>query len=168
MLILKILKEGSYCRMEMIKKAAKPDTRVLSHFMQIWESAVRATHTFLSEQDIDKLRPLVKRGIEEIDNLYYFDDNGHPQGFVGVEDNKIEMLFVNADARGNGIGKKLASYAIQSLGAICVDVNEQNPQAIGFYEHLGFAIAGRSGYDEQGNPFPILHMRLKKLNSHRQ
>ena len=37
-------------------------------------------------------------------------------------------------------------------------VNEQNPQARGFYEHMGFAVRERSELDEQGNPYPILFM----------
>lgn len=31
----------------------------------------------------------------------------------------------------------------------------------GFYEHLGFKVYKRSEIDEQGNPYPILYMRLK-------
>jgi putative acetyltransferase len=41
-----------------------------------------------------------------------------------------------------------------------VDVNEQNPQGVGFYRHMGFEQVGRSELDGQGNPFPLLHMRL--------
>jgi putative acetyltransferase len=39
-------------------------------------------------------------------------------------------------------------------------VNEQNPQAKGFYEHMGFQVYKRTDTDEQGNPYPILYMRL--------
>ncbi|MNL49918.1 putative N-acetyltransferase YjaB [compost metagenome] len=70
------------------------------------------------------------------------------------------MLFVNPAARGRGIGKQLVTYAVQTLNVLYVDVNEQNPQAIGFYEHLGFRVFDRSERDEQGQPFPILHMKL--------
>lgn len=41
-------------------------------------------------------------------------------------------------------------------------MNEQNPQASGFYRHYGFVITGRSPLDGQGNPFPLLHMKLDK------
>ena len=39
-------------------------------------------------------------------------------------------------------------------------MNEQNPQAAGFYEHMGFVVEGRSPVDDAGRPFPLLHMRL--------
>ena len=52
-------------------------------------------------------------------------------------------------------------YAVKTLNVNYVDVNEQNPQALGFYEHVGFEVFKKSEFDEQGNPFPILHMKLK-------
>lgn len=39
-------------------------------------------------------------------------------------------------------------------------VNEQNPQARGFYEHMGFEVYKRTDHDEQGNPWPLLYMEL--------
>ncbi|AGN24357.1 acetyltransferase [Erysipelothrix rhusiopathiae SY1027] len=42
-----------------------------------------------------------------------------------------------------------------------MDVNEQNYQARGFYEHLGFEVFERSEFDEAGRPFPILHMKRR-------
>ena len=80
---------------------------------------------------------------------------------MGIHNSKIEMLFVSNDSRGNGIGKKLVEYAIEVLNINYVDVNEQNPQAVGFYKYMGFQDFKRSEFDDQGNPFPILHMKLK-------
>ncbi len=47
----------------------------------------------------------------------------------------------------------------QYLDALKVDVNEQNPQAVGFYEHMGFEVISRSPLDSLGKPFPLLHMQ---------
>jgi putative acetyltransferase len=69
------------------------------------------------------------------------------------------MLFVHPDHRGRGVGRTLAGHAI-AAGARTVDVNEQNAQAVGFYERLGFVVVGRSERDADGKPFPILHMAL--------
>lgn len=80
---------------------------------------------------------------------------------MGIEGNKLEMLFVHPQCRARGLGKKMVNHAL-SLGVRYVDVNEQNPQAVGFYEHLGFCRFRRSELDGQGNPFPILHLKLKK------
>lgn len=80
---------------------------------------------------------------------------------MGIHDFKIEMLFVSNESRGHGVGKRLVEYAIEVLKVNYVDVNEQNPQALGFYEHMGFEIFKKYEFDEQGNLFPILHMKLK-------
>lgn len=39
-------------------------------------------------------------------------------------------------------------------------MNEQNPQAVGFYEHLGFTVYQRTACDEAGDPYPLLYLRL--------
>lgn len=134
----------------------------INDLLNIWESAVAATHLFLSEDDIQAIKPDVIEGLKEIEHLYcyYDDDNDTAHGFIGVANNKIEMLFINDKARGKGIGKKLIHYAVDHLNANFVDVNEQNDQGIGFYKHMGFHVISRSELDEQGRLFPILHLKL--------
>ncbi|MEK5252553.1 acetyltransferase [Paenibacillus sp. FSL F4-0125] len=147
--------------MNSIQLITNRNEECLYRLLNIWESSVRHTHQFLSEQDIDALRPLVLQGLEHINHLLTFiDEHDQSLGFIGVQDNKIEMLFVEPATMGKGIGKSLVTHAIQTLDVHYVDVNEQNPQALGFYEHMGFEVFERSALDEQGNPFPILHMEL--------
>lgn len=147
--------------MDSVQPITARNEECLYRLLNIWELSVRHTHLFLSEQDIDALRPLVIQGMEHISHLHAFiDDHDQSLGFIGIQDNKIEMLFVEPAAMGKGIGKSLVAYAIQTLNVRYVDVNEQNPQALGFYERMGFQVFERSALDEQGNPFPILHMKL--------
>lgn len=134
----------------------------MEQVLDTWESSVRATHNFLSEDDIISIKPQVVEGVKYVSNLLCVRDKKDViQAFMGIHDFKIEMLFVSNESRGNGIGKKLVEYAIEVLNVNYVDVNEQNPQAIGFYEHMGFKVFKKCELDEQGNPFPILHMKLK-------
>ena len=71
------------------------------------------------------------------------------------------MLFIVPECLGEGIGGALLNHAIKDMGAVRVDVNEQNPKALGFYQHAGFMIVGRSEVDGMGKPFPLLHMTLE-------
>ena len=88
------------------------------------------------------------------------DEQGRILGFCGVSGDKLEMLFVAPDFLGKGIGKLLLQHAIHVMGIRFVDVNEQNPSAVGFYLYQGFRVDSRDELDEQGNPYPILHLSL--------
>ena len=134
----------------------------MEEILDTWESSVRATHDFLSEEDIISIKHYVKEGAKHVGKfLCVRDEEKTIKAFMGIEDFKIEMLFVSDECRGKGIGKSLVEYAVKTLNVNYVDVNEQNPQALGFYEHVGFEVFKKSEFDEQGNPFPILHMKLK-------
>ena len=69
------------------------------------------------------------------------------------------MLFVAPEERGKGIGRVLVSFAAEQFSANEVTVNEQNTQAVGFYEKMGFAPYRRTQTDEQGGPYPLLYMK---------
>ncbi len=129
---------------------------------ELWEVSVRATHNFLSESDIQFFKPLIQKQYLAAVELYAIQgESGCFLGFLGVLEGKIEMLFVHPDAIGKGYGRQLCKFAIEELKATVLDVNEQNPQAVGFYQKMGFEIAGRSPSDGMGKPYPLLHMKLK-------
>lgn len=83
-----------------------------------------------------------------------------PVGFMGVDGHRLEMLFLAPRAMGHGIGKQLLLYGIQRLGVRELNVNAQNPNAVAFYRHFGFAVYQRTELDETGAPYPLLYMRL--------
>lgn len=128
--------------------------------VEVWEASVRATHHFLTETDIQHLKPLVGDELSRLETLVGVrDDAGWVVGFIGVEDVEVAALFIHPAWRGQGIGRRLLTYAVETLGASQLDVNEQNDQAVGFYRRMGFEVAGRSEVDGMGLPFPLLHMR---------
>mgnify|MGYP005823797765 CR=1 FL=1 len=129
--------------------------------LAVWEASVRATHDFLAEDDLQELKPLIlEQYFDAVDLRCAKDAHGEIQGFCGVHDGKIEMLFISPEVRGSGIGSMLLTHAISEQGASMVDVNEQNEQAVGFYLYLGFDVIGRSPVDGQGKPYPLLYMAL--------
>lgn len=104
----------------------------------------------------------ISDNLKGLNTYIAIDNNNVIHGILGTAENRLEILFVNADSRGHGCGKLLANFAINTLHIDELDVNEQNPQAIGFYYHIGFEQIERSELDGQGNPFPLLHLRLNK------
>jgi putative acetyltransferase len=130
--------------------------------MVVWEASVRATHHFLKEEDLQYFKPLIRNEYLYAVNLFgTYDEQGRLTGFLGTSYDKVEMLFIDPSCRGKGIGKTLLQYAVDVLGIRKVDVNEQNAQAVGFYEHYGFTVVGRSELDGTGRPYPILSMELE-------
>ncbi|WP_425637654.1 GNAT family N-acetyltransferase [Algoriphagus yeomjeoni] len=129
--------------------------------VELWEASVRATHEFLSEEDILFFKPLIlNEYLKAVDLNCVRDDDGVILGFSGVAEGNLEMLFVHPDHAGKGIGKALLIHAIKSQLVSKVDVNEQNPKATQFYLKNGFEIIGRSELDGTGKPYPILHLEL--------
>ena len=132
--------------------------------MNIWESSVKATHHFLSDAEIAHIKAYVLQAIKGVKHLITAEnESGTPIAFMGTENTRLEMLFLSPEERGKGIGKKLIQYGIKHYGIREVTVNEQNPQAVGFYEHLGFTTYKRTDCDEEGNPYPLLYMKCSDL-----
>lgn len=139
-----------------VRDATAEDWPVL---VDVWRSAVDATHDFLAADDRDRIEahlasdyfPQVRLAVAVVGERIV--------GFAGVAGGSLEMLFVHDDFRGRGVGKSLLAWALRQ-GVDRVDVNEQNPQAVGFYLANGFQTVGRSDLDDQGRPYPLLRMAL--------
>lgn len=54
--------------------------------VEVWEASVRATHTFVSEADIEVIKPLVRDGLPDVPHLLGVRERaGQVAGFIGVE-----------------------------------------------------------------------------------
>jgi putative acetyltransferase len=140
---------------------SKPTSTDYPALIEIWEAAVRATHHFLQEEHIQHFKPLIlNQYFDAVDLFCIRGQDDRIIGFAGLSPEMVEMLFVHPGYFGRGIGKKLMKYAITERFVRKVDVNEQNPDALAFYQRLGFEVKSRSPLDGMGLPFPILHLEL--------
>jgi putative acetyltransferase len=128
--------------------------------IEVWEQSVRATHQFLPEEYLQQIKSLLPSIFPAV-QLFVVQDHNKIAGFLGVAEKKIEMLFIHPGSRGKGIGKQLTEFAMYELQADKVDVNEQNEQATGFYQRMGFVVTGREETDGLGKPYPLLLMELR-------
>lgn len=137
------------------------DSLLLEQLLNVWENSVRATHFFLAEADMEDIKKYVPQALRDISHLIVAENGqGVPAAFMGIEGQKLEMLFISPEETGRGLGRKLLQYGMQNFAINTLGVNEQNPQTKGFYEHMGFQVYKRTDHDEQGNPYPVLYMRL--------
>ncbi|MFD6176269.1 MULTISPECIES: acetyltransferase [unclassified Isoptericola] len=128
----------------------------------IWRSAVDATHDFLADDDRARIEELLPTAYLPHVRLFVAERAGRVVGFAGVSGASLEMLFVDAADRGSGVGSALLAHVVDECGVTTVDVNEQNTQAVGFYARAGFTVTGRSPVDDEGRPYPLLHLALTR------
>lgn len=132
---------------------------LIEKLKMLWYFSVSQTHTFLSKQDIDEIAKFVPEALKNVETLVVVKENNTYAAFMGIEHQRLEMLFTAPEYIGKGIGRQLLEYGFMKYQINEVTVNEQNPNAFGFYKHMGFEVYKRSPFDEQGRPFPILYMK---------
>ena len=140
-----------------VLRPARPDDT--DALVGVWRRAVEATHDFLGPDDVGELETAVRDEYLGAVDLTVAEVDGRVVGFVGTVGHRVEMLFVDPALHGRGTGRALLDAVGRGLPVVELDVNEQNPGALAFYRALGFEVAGRSETDDQGRPFPLLHLR---------
>jgi putative acetyltransferase len=135
----------------------------LELLVDIWLKSVCATHHFLTEDDIEQLLPPTRGYLTSDESeLWVLSDAGTIVGFMGLDGTKLDALFLTPEIRRRGGGRQLVEWAETLKGELTVDVNEQNPEALRFYEACGFVLTGRSETDGDGRPFPLLHLHRRR------
>ena len=141
-------------------EVSQREPQLIHQFTAIWEDSVRASHLFLSEAEIQEIKAYVPQALTGVSHLLVAERaQGQPVAFMGIEGPRLEMLFLSPAERGAGLGRQLLEYGIRHYHLQELTVNEQNPQAVGFYRHMGFETYRRTDCDEQGGPYPLLYMK---------
>lgn len=132
---------------------------LLQKLLNLWEQSVRATHLFLSEAEILRIREYVPQALAGVPHLILAENAaGEPAGFMGIDGNRLEMLFLAPESRGHGLGRAMLEFGIQTFEAREVTVNEQIPPPAGFSRRPEFAMC-KTHRTAGKNPSPPLYMR---------
>jgi putative acetyltransferase len=138
-----------------LRPASPHDTEAL---VRVWRRAVEATHHFLAVGDVDRYEPVVRGALPGL-AVIVAERSGRAVGFAAAGGGRVEMLFVDPDVHGTGVGSALLARVTAGRPVVDLDVNEGNPGARAFYERRGFVVVGRSAVDGEGRPHPVLHLR---------
>ena len=69
---------------------------LLQTILTIWEASVRATHHFLSDAEIVRIREYVPQAVRAVEHLVLAEDaSGTAVAFLGAEGHRLEMLFLS-------------------------------------------------------------------------
>ena len=128
----------------------------------IWAEAVDATHAFLTPEDRLHIAELVRDEYIPNAKLQVGEVEGEPAGFLGARLDGdwiiVDSLFVRPRHFRKGVGGALLEHVARPGQPVKLDVNEGNPGALAFYQRLGFVQTGRSETDDDGRPYPLLHL----------
>lgn len=141
-----------------INKLTSLTEPVKEELLEVWEKAVRNSHHFLTEQDLNYYRSRVKNVYLQTVEIHTIKKQRRIVAFMGLSDEMVEMLFVLPPKQGNGYGSALLDFALTEKHINKIDVNEQNTEALHFYLHRGYKVKGRDETDADGKTYPILHI----------
>lgn len=127
--------------------------------LAIWRDAVDATHGFLTPEDRAEIDGMVQRFLAEAELWLVDGADGRAAGFLVMDGDLIDALFVDPAVHGRGYGTALLDHALTLAPEALVDASEQATNALPFYEARGFVRIGRSETDPQGRPYPLVHLR---------
>lgn len=142
-----------------VREVTERKDKLIAELTALWEASVRATHTFLTPEGIAEIRGFVPQAFRAVAHLVVAERWGRVLGFAGGEGERLEMLFLLPEWRGEGLGRALLTFVAETYSVNELTVNEDNHEAVGFYEHMGFKTYKRTDTDEEGRPYPLLYMR---------
>lgn len=129
--------------------------------LEIWRSAVDATHGFLTPEDRREIDRMVADEFLPHAKLWLVDGpDGRAAGFLVMDGEMIDALFVDSALHGRGYGTALLDHALMLSPQATVEASEQADNALPFYETRGFVRIGRSETDPQGRPYPLVTLKF--------
>jgi putative acetyltransferase len=137
-------------------RRSRPDEG--ARIIEIWRGGVDATHDFLTPDDRLAIDEMVCGFLPHAPLRVAVDKNDYALALMLIDEGHMEALFVDPARRGTGIGAALVKHGLTLHPKMTTDVNEQNDQAVRFYERMGFKQTGRSPIDGQGRPYPLIHL----------
>ena len=120
----------------MIRELQKAD---INKVADIWLDTNLQAHYFIPAQywksNFDSVKELLPQA-----EVYVYENSQKIQGFIGLNGEYIEGIFVSGEIQSQGIGKLLLNFVKDRRTKLCLNVYQKNPQAIHFYQREGFQI----------------------------
>ena len=117
----------------------KMETDDLDPVIQIWLESNRQAHSFIEadywEKNKEEVRKMLPHSLIQVAEI-----EGNIVGFIGMNETKIEGLFVNCNFQSRGIGHSSLEWAKTRNEVLTLNVYQKNQRALKFYLKEGFVI----------------------------
>lgn len=143
----------------MIKKLQKTD---INRVADIWLKTNLKAHYFIPEQYWTNNYEVVKEMLPQAE-VYVYEDDKIIQGFVGINDEYIEGIFVSDEMQSRGIGKMLLDYIKDKKDRLQLKVYQKNVRAMSFYQREGFTIQSESMDEFTGEKEYVMNWELSGI-----
>lgn len=124
----------------MIRKFEKKDINAV---MEIWKNENIRAHNFIAKEYWQDNYEYVKDILPKADIYVYILDE-KIVGFVSVNKNYIEGIFIDINNQHSGIGTSLLDKIKENKDNLTLSVYKKNENAINFYEKNNFIIASEN------------------------
>ena len=111
----------------------------LDKVADIWLTTNISAHNFIDIQYWQKNYEYVKEMLSQAE-IYIYEDENQVQGFIGLNNDYVEGIFVCEEKQSNGIGKQLLDFIKSIHTRLTLNVYQKNIRAIKFYHREGFKI----------------------------
>lgn len=143
----------------MIRKLQKVD---INKVADIWLKTNLKTHYFIPEQYWTNNYKVVKEMLPQAE-VYVYEDDKIIQGFIGINDEYIEGIFVSDEMQSRGIGKMLLDYIKDKKDRLQLKVYQKNVRAMSFYQREGFTIQSESMDEFTGEKEYVMNWELSGI-----
>lgn len=120
----------------MIRALRKADRNKVA---DIWLNTNLKAHNFIPAQYWNDNFELVKEMLLQAE-IYLYENEQKIQGFIGLNGEYIEGIFVSDEMQSHGIGKLLMNYVKSQKEKLLLNVYQKNSRAVSFYQREGFEI----------------------------
>lgn len=124
----------------MIRKFEKND---INDVMEIWKNENIKAHQFIKKEYWENNYNYVKEILPNAE-IYVYILEEQVVGFVGVNNNYIEGIFVDINNQHSGIGTSLLDRIKENKDNLTLSVYKKNANAIKFYEKNNFRITSEN------------------------
>lgn len=124
----------------MIRKFKKSD---IKDVMEIWKNENIKAHQFIQKEYWESNYSYVKEALPNAE-IYVYAVESEVIGFIGLNQNYIEGIFVNTNNQCNGIGTLLLNKVKENRDTLTLSVYKKNMNAIKFYKKNNFVITSES------------------------